>query len=123
MYMQSRQIRKERRFPADKLPIKYRSLDVITPSKRKISVLTADASLSGFGFFTKEPTADLHTGTSIELHPEGSDETLPGKVAYVNSGVGITRVGVSLEEKEGYQGYKKDLPALIKNIEKEKKIL
>ena len=111
--MQSRYIRKEKRIPAEKLPEKYRRLKVTTSSKKVLDAVTSDASISGFGFFTSDSTMDLDVGSAIEFQPEGSVTSFTGKIVYVRTDIGKSRIGASLEQKDGYQEYKKELSAII----------
>ena len=115
--MQSRYIRKEKRIPAEKLPQRYRSFSVVTPSKKIINAVTADASMKGYGFVTKDSTGDLGVGSHIELQHSGGEKPVHGTVVYVKMELDGMRIGATLDNKDGYDEYKRDLSAVIKDLE------
>ena len=117
--MPGKYIRKELRIPVDNLPIKYKSLHVLLSERKKLSVHTADASLHGIGLLTKDSTSEINIGNVIKLDLFGQEQIVYGKVVYLKSGFGMTRIGLSIENIGAYNEYKSDIKQIMKRKKKD----
>ncbi len=103
--MSGQDLRKETRIPSNNLPGEYTEFSILLPHGLEATVITADASLNGFGFFSDLSADNFIQGTRLVLYPLGNSHAVYGDIVHTAPTVNGTRVGVRLLHLGGYEQY------------------
>jgi|GEM_PF-1368259 len=116
--MNTQDLRKEHRIPANELPPEYTRFTILLGHEHETEVQTADLSLGGFGFITDRMIDDFIQGSRLVLYPLGRDQSLYGIVVHATTTDKGTRVGVQLQELGGYQEYRTAIQKILHHIDR-----
>lgn len=115
--MNDRELRKEYRIPADKLPGQYTRFTVLLGQEHETEVQTTDLSLNGFGFLTDLPEDSFIPGSRLVLYPLGKDQPVYGVVVHAARNDRGTRVGIKLQTLGGYHDYAHAIQKILDDLD------
>lgn len=115
--MNERELRKEYRIPAEKLPAQYTRFTILLGQENEADVQTTDLSLNGFGFLTDLPVEDFIPGSRLVLYPLDKECPVYGIVVHATMLDRKTRVGVKLQELGGYQDYTRAVHKILSDLD------
>lgn len=115
--MNDRELRKEYRIPAEKLPGQYTRFTILLGQEEETEVQATDLSLNGFGFITALPEESFIQGSRLVLYPLGKERPVYGIVVHAAKSDRGTRVGIKLQELGGYHDYTRAVQKILSDLD------
>ncbi len=115
--MNTQDLRKEYRIPANKLPEEYTRFTILLGGGTELEVETTDLSLGGFGFLADLSPENFVSGSRLVLYPLGKDSPVYGVVVHAALTDRGTRVGVLLQDLGGYRAYRAKIQIILEDID------